>query len=509
MEVKAVVKKLNESFCYIDTEDHFLKKSIIKILTVEDEASKFKSKFRKYGMGVDKFEFFRLVGEAPNQKIVIPTGLLPFLEKLGIQQLKSEQEFSDEELNEFIENIENSLPFNLYEHQKNAVKNSLKFKQHSCISATGSGKSAIVSLICEFLRLKGLKGLVLVPSIDLVTQIHNDFLDYNLKDLYNSCHLIGGENQEKHLNNILTIGTWQSIMRMKEELPKLDYIIIDECHGLKVDTKSLDIVLNSINARYRIGLTGTLPEQPQDKMAIFSVVGKPHVYIRTNGLVALGLATPVNINVIKLKYSTQDKHRFAECSGYPEQLSFIKEHNNRNMLIAKLADNASQKTGNTVIMTSHIQHGKDIFIEIMKLRAPELVIENKNIIGKKSFEFQQQFRVYFINGETDAKTRTDIKKILESDESAILVSNYQLFSTGINIKKLSNIILASPLKSYTTITQSIGRAIRLHVSKDTANIYDFVDMFSDRGVFAKQYQKRKTLSYEPEGFPLVEREINI
>lgn len=100
-----------------------------------------------------------------------------------------------------------------------------------------------------------------------------------------------------------------------------------------------------------------------------------------------------------------------------------------------------------------------------------------------------------------------IKKI--ERQPKILVSSYSLFSTGINIKKLSNIILASPLKSYTTITQSIGRAIRLHVSKDTANIYDFVDMFSDRGVFAKQYQKRKTLSYEPEGFPLVEREINI
>jgi hypothetical protein len=86
------------------------------------------------------------------------------------------------------------------------------------------------------------------------------------------------------------------------------------------------------------------------------------------------------------------------------------------MLIAKLADNASKKTGNAVIMTSHIKHGKDLFVEIMKLRAPDTIIENKNIIGKKSFEFQDYHGVYFISGETDAKTRKNIKAALDSDD---------------------------------------------------------------------------------------------
>ena len=504
-----IVKKINESFAYIETQDIALKKAIIKTLTIEDESSRFKPKFRKYGMGLDTYEFYRIHGMGDNQKLIVPTGILPLLQHLQIPNIPKTQEFFDEELDEFILKIESTLPFKLYEHQKDAFKDSIKNKQQACISATGSGKSAIVSMICEFLRLHNKKGLILVPSIDLINQIHGDFLDYNLQDLHDSCHLIGGENQDKHFNNILTIGTWQSIMKMKGELPKLDYLIVDECHGLKVDTKALDIVLNSINAQYRIGLTGTLPEKAQDKMSIFSVVGKPKVYIRTNGLVSLGLATPVNINVLKLKYDPSDKKEFSHCKTYPEQLSYIKEHTNRNKLIAKLAVNATNKTGNTVIMTSHIQHGKDIFLEIMKLRAPDIHVENKNITGKKALEFQQLNKVYFIEGSTEATMRKDIKQILETEEGAILVSNYQLFSTGINIKALSNIIFASPLKSYTTITQSIGRAIRLHVSKNVANIYDFVDMFTERGVFAKQYIQRKTLSYEPEGFPITEREIQI
>ena len=56
-----------------------------------------------------------------------------------------------------------------------------------------------------------------------------------------------------------------------------------------------------------------------------------------------------------------------------------------------------------------------------------------------------------------------IKKI--ERENQILISNYSLMSTGVNIKALFNCILASPMKAYTTITQTIGRGLRLHPDK--------------------------------------------
>jgi len=52
-----------------------------------------------------------------------------------------------------------------------------------------------------------------------------------------------------------------------------------------------------------------------------------------------------------------------------------------------------------------------------------------------------------------------IKKI--EKQGQILVSGYQILSTGVNIKRLFNMVLGSPMKSYTTITQSIGRLMRL------------------------------------------------
>jgi superfamily II DNA or RNA helicase len=297
----------------------------------------------------------------------------------------------------------------------------------------------------------------------------------------------------------------------KSRIDKTDFIIIDEAHGLKLDTKSTDIVYNSINAKYRIGLTGTLPDDPIAKMSILSCVGAPRRYIRTQGLIERGLATPVHINVLKIRYTNEDQALFKYVGNYTKKLKFIKEHQNRNMFISKISLAVSQN-GNTVVMCSHTEHMKDIFKELMKQKFPNVEVENKNIIGAKAFEFQNKHDIYYIAGATKVKDREKIIDILKTHDSAILVSNYQLLSTGINIKKLKNIMFASPMKSFVTITQSIGRAIRLHISKNTAEIYDFVDDFSvrgDSGPFYNQFQERLAKSYNPEGFPITQRTITI
>lgn len=202
---------------------------------------------------------------------------------------------------------------------------------------------------------------------------------------------------------------------------------------------------------------------------------------------------------------------FKHVGNHAKRLKFIKEHNNRNDFIAKLAENVKEN-GNTVVMCSHIQHMKDIFEKLVKLKDPTVKITEKDITGKSSFDFQKQYNIFYIAGATKVKDREFILDILKNFENVTIVTGYALFSTGLNIKSLKNIIFASPLKSYTTISQSIGRAIRTHVSKDTAEIYDLVDDFSVRGnsgPFYNQYKERLTKSYNSEGFPIFERIVNI
>ena len=66
--------------------------------------------------------------------------------------------------------------------------------------------------------------------------------------------------------------------------------------------------------------------------------------------------------------------------------------------------------------------------------------------------------------------------------NAIIVASYGTFSTGINIKRLHNVIFASPSKSRVRNLQSIGRVLRKGENKSQATLYDIADDIStDRG----------------------------
>ena len=80
------------------------------------------------------------------------------------------------------------------------------------------------------------------------------------------------------------------------------------------------------------------------------------------------------------------------------------------------------------------------------------------------------------------------------------------------LKQLNNLIFASPLKAYTTITQSIGRGIRKCDGKTVFTVYDLVDntgIRRDCGIFMKQYLHRVRTSYEPEGYPISQIHVNL
>lgn len=492
--------KLNESFYRIEgTQEELL--PITEKLKVERPGARFDNRVKR-GLISPYDHFYNVVDGA----LIVPAGLVEFLSGFGVYTEKLEPEFEIKDIKEYLSNI--SLPFKPYRHQMLAFFDSTQVYKQVNLMCTGSGKSLTISLLSDFLRTKGKKGLLVVPSINLLSQFKSDIKSYNLMDLYNSVHIIGGGQTIKNFDSPLTISTWQSLQDYKQDLHLIDYLIIDETHRATGDQLQ-EIILKSSNAKYKLGFTGTLNEEPRDRMALFSLFGKPKVYIKTYGLVELGLATPVHINAIQFKYNDMDKKLFRECKNYAQRLTFIKEHDNRNNFITKLAARIASDSGNTLILFQHTNHGKDLFLRAMEERHPGVEVSNADMVGKKSLDFQKQYGIYFINGEIKGSQREEIRQILEDEKDAIIIANYAVMSTGVNIKNLHNMIFASPLKSFTTITQAIGRGVRTHVSKSIFNVYDLADKFTDKGPFMKQYEKRKEMSYEPEGFPITEKEIYI
>ena len=70
------------------------------------------------------------------------------------------------------------------------------------------------------------------------------------------------------------------------------------------------------------------------------------------------------------------------------------------------------------------------------------------------------------------------KIISEKENNIIIVASYGTFSTGINIRRLHNVIFASPSKSRIRILQSIGRQLRKSEHKEVAKLYDIADDLS-------------------------------
>lgn len=363
-----------------------------------------------------------------------------------------------------------------------------------------SGKSLVISIIIEYFRKHNLKGVLCVPNINLLTQFKSDIESYNLKELSDEIELHGDGNKST-FTKTLTISTWQSLCETNNT-DNFDFIICDETHRFSSDITS-DIIRKAVHTKIKLGFTGTLPENPVDKMTLVGLFGSPSTVITAKELIDRKLACPVKIKALMFKYNNEDITKFNYLKTYQEQLEFVIEHQERNDKIVKLASGISTKNKNCLVLYQRTKHGKQLFIDIMKELYPNVEVTEKDIVGKKSLEFQKQYNVYFVNGEQSSKIREEVRKILNEIPNAILVSNYQILSTGINIKALQYMIFASPMKSFTTVSQSVGRLMRLHENKTESVVFDIVDDFGIRkpsGIFVKQFKHRVESSYKPEEF---------
>lgn len=414
------VIKLNESYSIIDDKPEKLQE-IFNFLRVLRPGAQFEP-LVKAGFK-SPYDYFAVRQDG---KLQVMNGHLDLLEQFGVTREVKTSDYTEEILDEFLQAVKQKLPFEPYDYQIRAFKESILGVKQINRMCTGSGKSMTIALIAEFFRQQGKKGLLLVPNINLLTQFKNDIKDYNLLDLHVDTHTIGGGNTDKHFNNSLTISTWQSMMTFKTRLDEIDYVITDEAHRFASEETG-DIVKRTVNCRYKWGFTGTLPEDPSMKMTLFGLFGLPKTYITSRELINRGLATPIKINSVLFKYSDQDKKLFRATGNYAKQLKFIKDHEARNSFVVNLSCKL-RNSGNTLVLFSHTSHGKLLFMEVMRKLYPGVEVQNKDITGKNSFGFQEKYGVYFLNGEDDAKTRERTRQILEDQHYSIELENGKYIS---------------------------------------------------------------------------------
>ena len=379
------------------------------------------------------------------------------------------------------------------DYQLDALSCALEKKRSLLLSPTASGKSLIIYMaIRHHLMHKNGQILIIVPTTSLVEQLYSDFDDYSQFDQFSvqdNCHRIYSGKERYNIDKRVVITTWQSIYKLGIEWFKNYTMVIgDEAHNFKA--KSLTSILEKcVNAEYRIGTTGTLDGTQTHQLVLEGLFGPVYKVTTTKKLIEQQSLAELEIFVLLLKYK-DDICKMVAKSKYQEEIDFIVKYGPRNNFISNLA--VDQK-GNTLILFQFVEkHGKPLH-DILKTK----------VDGER--------KLFYVSGETDVDTREKIREITEKENNAIIVASMGTFSTGINIRRLHNIIFASPSKSQIRVLQSIGRGLRKSDDGINTKVFDIADdlHWKSKKNYTLTHAAERIKIYSKEKFDYKLHDINI
>ena len=441
---RLIVAKKDEVYLYISTEDS-IRKELSEFFKFKVPGSEFiPAGRRRFWDG-----YIRLFNLNTN---TLYLGLFSYLKEFcdergyEIEGYEPEKDiFTIERYEEIVQDI----PLKLRDYQKEAIAYAAHNQKCILVSPTASGKSLMIySLIRYNFLKKNKKALVIVPTTSLVEQMAKDFRDYGFRG--DIAKIYGGD---KGADAPIVVTTWQSMMRMPKDFGNdFGMVIGDEAHLFAA--KSLSKIMESLtDVKYKIGTTGTLQETKTHKLQLEGLFGPAYFVTTSADLMAEGTLAQLDIQALVLSYCDEERKLVSKLT-YQEEMDWIVRNSTRNKFINNLVKDLK---GNTLVLFQFVEkHGKPLFKILNKLDR----------------------KVFFVFGGTDAIDRERVREIVEKEKNAVIVASFGTFSTGINIKRLHNVVFASPSKSRIRNLQSIGRGLRKTDDKENVTLYDIADDLS-------------------------------
>ena len=352
------------------------------------------------------------------------------------------------------------------DYQINAVAHAVARDRALLVSPTASGKSLVIYSLVRYYQMMGMRTLILVPTTSLVEQMYTDFEDYGWSS-GTYCQKIY-QGHDRKVTKDVVISTWQSLYKMpKSYFKDFGCVIGDEAHLFKA--KSLTNIMTKLHqCKYRFGLTGTLDGTQTHQLVLEGLFGAVEKVVSTKELIDKKTLANLKIKCIILRHSN-----IKERMTYAEELDYIVTNEKRVDFVCNLLRHLN---GNTLCLFQLVEkHGKILYDRIGEDNA------------------------FFVYGATSAEQREEIRAIVDKSDNSTTIASYGTFSTGINIRNIHNIVLASPSKSKIRVLQSIGRGLRTSSSKDSVLIFDIADDLGRDNYTLRHFTERLNI-YNEEQF---------
>jgi superfamily II DNA or RNA helicase len=353
----------------------------------------------------------------------------------------------------------------LRDYQVHAVNLALRSPSGVFRMATGAGKSYVCAAISKRFMPLG-RVLVIVPSIDLVTQTADSFRTLGISDVgefYGSEKVISG----------VTITTWQSLDNFPEIAEGVVCVICDEAHKGKASVLMNLLCSAGKNIPRRYGFTGTLPDNDLDRAKVLAALGPVLFEKSTWELQQSGVLAASNINVIQ----TLENRPKGEKLDYDVEYRQLTHDPKRLQWLAELITDASA-SGNTFVLVKNIETGR-----LLERLLPGSV---------------------FLSGGTKKKARKQHYDSFGELDGKIVIATKGIASTGIDIPRIFNLFLFEAGKNFIEILQSVGRGLRKADDKDTVEIYD---VCSDMK-FSKRHMRQRMKYYDDQRLRYVHLKVD-
>lgn len=256
-------------------------------------------------------------------------------------------------------------------------------------------------------------------------------------------------------------------------------LIVDECHHISANPSSIQLFRTCVDyfaCKYKIGLTATVHRADGMEDCIKLILGDVIYKIEKRGTeycciyedkVLLRFPidkfqVPAHIKVIETDYNIEDKNVYSPNGGtiqFATLISDLAMDEKRNKQIIK---HLKQIKGSTIVLSDRVQQLKYLCSQV----------DN----GVQ------------IDGSTPKKDRKKALEDVASGKKKYLFASYNLAKEGLSVDILSNLVMATPVKDFAIVSQSIGRIQRPYEGKTIAYVYDFVD---DVSMLYRFYSKRR------------------
>jgi len=362
------------------------------------------------------------------------------------------------------------LPFEPRDYQIDAFNTAIKYGRQLLLSPTASGKSLIIYLLTRYYNKKT---VIIVPTTSLVEQMSKDFEDYGYDKKI--CKIYSGQPV---FPADVTITTWQSFSKApKEVIQSFDMVVGDEAHLFKATTLK-GILEKMKTTSIRFGTTGTLDGSECHRLQLEGMFGPVKKVISSKQLMDAGTIANIDIQCVILRHTKQKK------LTYQEEMEYLVTNDSRNQFITNLVSNLK---GNTLVLFQYVEKHGEVLYPMLDGRVKDL---------------------HYVYGGTDTEDREKVRELVEKSNDNVILASYGTFSTGINIKRIDNIVFASPSKSRIRNLQSIGRGLRKTEGKEKMRLFDIADDLQCEN-YTLNHLKERINTYNEENFPYEIIEINL